>query len=302
MSDRLAELMRGFENKYPAKLAESFPRISNHIAELWDRPEELNACFQELLISDRPGRQGFPHDVASEIFSLSMAYDAIRAAKPKETDVWAVVHEQATLELEKLGIKFTSRNFFQSLAGRDNATVVLFLNAGIDVDIRDEREWTALMVASFDGNEDIALTLVEHGANVGARDGGGYTPLHWAAFNGYLKVVHLLLGKRANPNEPSRYGLTPVLQAAAKGHVEVVKRLIAAGASVNAATLDGWTPLHKAVANHHAEVVDILVMNGADPAARHRDGETPLSIARQGRQPHMVDLLLKPKMNAARTK
>lgn len=290
MSQELETLLSGYEDKYPRRLAESYPRIVARIVELWPRPDLLASYFQELLIMDRPGRQGFPPDIAMEIFSLSSFYDAL-LAKPKQGgDVWSEVLEKTKETPQKPGVADAPKDFFKSVGSGDCRTVARSLEAGMNVDIRDGREWTPLMVAAFDGNEEMALLLLRYGASVNAHDPGGYTPLHWAALNGYAKVVDLLLGRKANPGQPSRFGLTPLLQAAAKGHVEIVVRLIAAGADVNAATHDGWTPLHKAVANKHRTVAEMLLEHGANPEARHRDGDTPRSIAERVKDPALLAL------------
>ena len=57
------------------------------IADLWGTPE-LDHYFAELLITDRPGRQGFPPEVAREIFSLSMVYENLHAKRKAQEDTW----------------------------------------------------------------------------------------------------------------------------------------------------------------------------------------------------------------------
>jgi hypothetical protein len=56
---------------YPAQLAQQFPHILARIVELWGKPE-LDGYFQnDLLTTTRPNRQGFPPEVAVELFRLS---------------------------------------------------------------------------------------------------------------------------------------------------------------------------------------------------------------------------------------
>lgn len=56
---------------YPTQLAEKFPRILARIVELWGKPG-LDDYFQkDLLTTSRPNRQGFPPEIAVELFRLS---------------------------------------------------------------------------------------------------------------------------------------------------------------------------------------------------------------------------------------
>ena len=58
---------------YPAHIEQGFPRILAKIVALWGKPG-LDDFLSSLMVSDRPGRQGFPPDVAMEIFRLSMLH------------------------------------------------------------------------------------------------------------------------------------------------------------------------------------------------------------------------------------
>lgn len=276
MNTQLAELMWGFEDKYPYKLDELYPRIVNKIVELWRDPEKLEAYFQELMIADHHERQGFPPEVASELFSLSSAYDKIYALAVANGDCWG-----NELEKPQSGVE-NQRNadkFFKSLADGNAKEVIMLLDAGIDLEQRDQRGWTPVMIAAFEGTEEMALLLIHHGANVFAKDKKGYAPIHFAAYRNFTEVVAQLLKMNIDPNSQSDAGTTPLLQAAARGNTAVVEQLLKADASPNLANNEGWTPLHKAVANRHQAVVAALMKFKADPNAPHASGATPLAIA-----------------------
>ena len=258
MNERLMGCLRGFENHYPYKLEDKFARIVERITELWDNPQ-IDGYFAELLIDDRGNRTGFPPDVAREIFLLSIAHDEIRNKRHEETDVWAEEREAAQRAIDELNMKFLPAGMLKAAESSDPSRIALFIKAGMAVDVRDEREWTPLMVAAFNGNEAVARMLIAHGANVQARDVGGYTPLHWAALNGFESVIRLLISKGFERNARSNFGWTALMQAATKGHTAVVRALLDAGDDPNMVTDDGWTALHKAVANQHVETVAILL-------------------------------------------
>src|SRR4051812_14842985 len=92
------------KHKFPQQLAERFPRIVERIVTLWDSPEASSDYFQELLVVDRLGRQGFPPEIASELFTLSHIYDAIHQSKQEPNDVWENEGVEAKAELERRGV------------------------------------------------------------------------------------------------------------------------------------------------------------------------------------------------------
>lgn len=277
-----------YANRYPRKLVEGFPHVARRIAELWDDKNALGEYFTELMVSKRPNRRGFPPDVGTEIVYLSMAYDLngpIRASpqeKPQSTatpsaEAWD--YERAVTELQRLNIPLTMAQFVRAIEAGDQRLCSLFLHAGFDIDSRDARDWTPLMIASFHGREALALELIRLGASVDAHDADGYTPLHWASVNGYQEVGAVLLRRQAEVNATSNAGITPLLQAAARGHLGVVRLLIERKAKVNLAAADGSTPLLKAVANGHWPVINALLDAGASTDATMKNGTTLVDIA-----------------------
>jgi len=78
---------------YPKALEAKFPRILARIVEDWGKPS-LDAYLESLMVSDRSGRQGFPADVAMEVFSLSTLYSSLGLAPKKVAGVgWAGIED-----------------------------------------------------------------------------------------------------------------------------------------------------------------------------------------------------------------
>jgi len=290
MNEKLKTYLSGEPELYPHELEARFPRVFSRIVETWESHENARAVFDELLIDQRGGRQGFPPEVAREIFQLSVAHERLRAAPVPSGDVWDIEVSNARDTLAELGMRPVPADMSRAAERGDASQLLLFLNAGMPVDSRDAQDWTPLMVAAFHGNEAAAKLLIERGADPRARDRAGYTPLHWAALKGYQEVV-TLIARNAECNVRSTSGLTPLVQAAASGHTEVVQLLLAAGANPNLASDEGWTPLHKAVANGHVEVVRALLAARADVHVEHTDGATPLSLAAKGRNKDILQLV-----------
>ena len=297
MNEKLKGYLGDDSDKYPYALEAQFPRVVEKIAELWNSPKKISACFEELLIDQRGTRKGFSSEVAREIFKLSIVSQNLWAQQEEKATVWvnkeqtAVSKREAQRELDRLGLKLTPAHMLKAAEFRDPARILLFLKAGMDVDIRDEREWTPLMVAAFNGNEVVAKLLVQHGANPNALDRAGYAPLHWAALNGFEEVVRLLISKGVDRNARSRFGITALMQTASGGHCGVLTLLLQADADPDLASDDGLTPLHKAVANGHSKAVEILVQAGASILLADKEGKTPLSIADKSRHPTIIKFL-----------
>jgi hypothetical protein len=68
------------------ELSARFPRVLNRIADVWNKPEQAERCFDELVLHSRGVRQGFPQEVIGEIVSLRHFY--LTRMFPKLVDPW----------------------------------------------------------------------------------------------------------------------------------------------------------------------------------------------------------------------
>ena len=147
----------------------------------------------------------------------------------------------------------------------------------------------------------IIATLIEAGAEVNAKDNGGRTPLHVAALFGLAKTAASLIASRANVNAKDNRGWTP-LHAPQNAAVAAV--LIAAGANVNAKSNSGRptpdnrnsesrTPLHVAAYGGNAAVAAVLIEAGAYVNATTDFGKTPLDLAHKRKMWDVAAVLVK---------
>ena len=102
--------------------------------------------------------------------------------------------------------------------------------------------WTALMVAAGKDRVDTAKALLEAGADVEVRDNQGVSALMVAAWNGHTETAKVLLAWGAKVNEKTKvsevsniFGWTALMLAASGGHAESVQVLLDAGEKTNAA-------------------------------------------------------------------
>ncbi len=61
----------------PLSTAHRHPHIVNRMSELWATPGELPEYFSELMLSRRPGREGFTFEVLTELADLQAMLDII---------------------------------------------------------------------------------------------------------------------------------------------------------------------------------------------------------------------------------
>jgi len=54
----------------PLALLQSFPRIANALARLWQDDSALTLYLDELLVDRRGGRRGFPPEIQNELLTL----------------------------------------------------------------------------------------------------------------------------------------------------------------------------------------------------------------------------------------
>ena len=153
-----------FHGKYPHQLVARFPHVARKIEAMWNDADATANYFTELMIPSRPNRQGFPPAVAAELMSLSMAYDRIghllvAEEAPAQSPVAAYRWDQERLvrEIESLGFALTREGFAKAAEAGNHQVCAMFVQAGFDVDTRDAREWTPLMIAAFHGREQLAL-------------------------------------------------------------------------------------------------------------------------------------------------
>jgi ankyrin repeat protein len=180
------------------------------------------------------------------------------------------------------------------------------LTSGADIECRDEKGRTPLILAIKGKSCEATAALLAAGADVDVHDNDGDTPLlHAVPESGFLRalrstldksakqagdhagLVQLLLQAGADPSGANRkYGTTPILKVAQmkqRGDLPSLQLLIEAGASVNVADDAGQTALmHAAYPPFHGEMFQLLVRAGANTESRRNDGCTGLISAAAG--------------------
>jgi hypothetical protein len=98
----------------------------------------------------------------------------------------------------------------------DEPRLLSLIERGADLNTRDRKGCTALMLAVFSNQAGSARVLLEHGADVNARTPDGWTALMFAAARGRLEIMQLLLAHGADANARSKNGATALQYAGHK--------------------------------------------------------------------------------------
>jgi ankyrin repeat protein len=106
------------------------------------------------------------------------------------------------------------------------------------VDHQDERGFTALHCASYNGNADIARLLLARTKDVNKEDEGGCTALIWASEQGHLDIVQQLLGRKANLDHTAHDRETALIRSGNNRQTETVLRLLECEATPSPAAVD----------------------------------------------------------------
>ena len=106
------------------------------------------------------------------------------------------------------------------------AVVALIMLGGEDLEARDKRGRTPLIVAAEQGDAERVRELLARGARVEAEDDCQWTALMRAASNGHLDLVQRFIDEGASIDHQGKIGFTALMAAAMNGHHETAELLI----------------------------------------------------------------------------
>ncbi|XP_053295375.1 unconventional myosin-XVI [Pleuronectes platessa] len=195
-------------------------------------------------------------------------------------------------------------------ARHDNVFVAeLLIDRGLNVNLQDEDQWTALHVACVCDHADVVLLLLLTGVNVMLQDVNGNIPLDYASEgtessyilrkhleengvdvssmhtmktqrpNTMLSDVRQLVATGVSLSQPNKEGVTLLHIACASGYREVVSVLLGSGADPHPADDNFWTPLHLAAKYGQTSIVSQLLRHGANPTLLNCNQDKPSGIA-----------------------
>lgn len=159
-----------------------------------------------------------------------------------------------------------------------------------DVNIRNAKGETALMLLAFIGDIEKVKSLIENDASVFLKSPVGKTCLHYAARGGKLDVLEFLMNVGAKMNARDSNGLEPLADAIIAGKNEVITYLIDKGARTSC-RVNGLSYLMLAQQSGHIEAVIELLKAGVSPNVIDYKGMTVLDRAKKKKQGEIVSIL-----------
>jgi ankyrin repeat protein len=166
----------------------------------------------------------------------------------------------------------------------DQETLKSLLAAGGDANAQDSRGFSALAIASLNGDVESMKLLLEGSATLESESPNS-NPLLLAVKSGNAQAVRLLLSKgaesRFKPNETTLLAEAP--------NVEIVRILLGAGADIQDVDLANRnTALHVAADFGRSQIAEILIESGAPVNTGNIRLTTPLHYACLARQANLA--------------
>jgi len=192
----------------------------------------------DINATDRNGQTALNHaknngqlDFAQALFDYTVSPEDYAAQKEIEIAQHPVEHiQQPEVETEQYSQAEIDEFFDYAKTGR-RTSMARCLSKGMDPDIKDHDDRTALMIAAFEGHDAIVSLLLKKGADPEAKDVDGWTALVHAAHEGRTDMVSLLIDNGVDVNVKINSGQSVLALAKQDNYEEIVELLLTAGAS-----------------------------------------------------------------------
>lgn len=173
-------------------------------------------------------------------------------------------------------------DIFAAIKRDDVAALQSLAARGFDLNTLDPAGQHPLYLALRDEADRAALYLLgQQRVQVEHRNAKGESPLMMAAFKGKPELVRRLIERQAEVNKP---GWAPLHYAAThpgENSVAVVRLLLEHHAYIDAESPNRSTPLMMAAHYGHPRVVRLLLEEGADPLLKNEQGLSAIDFARR---------------------
>jgi hypothetical protein len=180
-------------------------------------------------------------------------------------------------------------DFFRAVRADNAGGVQNLLNRGFDPNTRDEHGQTGLLIALREPSPKVIKVLLDfQKTDVEARNPKDESPLMLAAIKGQKDIVARLIERDADVNKP---GWTPLHYATTNGHLEIMKLLLDNDAFINAQSPNGTTPLMMASMYGSDAAVKLLLDEGADPLMKNEQGMTAADFAKRANRAGAMEML-----------
>lgn len=165
-------------------------------------------------------------DVVDALLASGVELNVFEAAATGQTKrVEALIKEDPAFVSAYSPDGFTALSLAAFFGHAETVNALLAAGAPVNAASRETMKLTPLASALAVQRNDIARTLIDHGADVNAKGDNDVTPLHTAAARGNLDSAKLLLDHGADINAMTKDGKAPIAYAEERNHPEMVEFL-----------------------------------------------------------------------------
>lgn len=126
-----------------------------------------------------------------------------------------------------------------------------------------EKLFKDLIRASSKGDINRVTELLKSSVNVNDKDEYQFTPLIWACRKGHVNVVKVLVDSGADIEIGDIRNRTGFFHAVTYLRYDVISYLAEKNCNINPIDTHGWTPLDFALTNHNDKAVKLILDLGA---------------------------------------
>ncbi len=186
---------------------------------------------------------------------------------------------------------------FKAAANNDTISLIHAINKGANLEFKDSKGKTALMIATYNNYIEAAKILINAGADVNAQDHMLNSPFLYAGAEGFTEIVKLCMTANPDYRVVNRYQGTALIPACESAHLEVIKILLEDPSyPVDHINRLGWTALLEAIILGHGgkayqQTVSLLIAANADVNIADSNNVSPLQHAEQKGFKEIVQIL-----------
>jgi ankyrin repeat protein len=242
------------------------PRYKQYFEEKREKDERLFHALQDAFHSRdlQEAANLLEQGAPTEILDYPMNPPLLSAAKEGHLDfVKLLIKHGAMIDFKD---QESRTPLFEAVGNGQEEVAEYLLNAGADPHYRNRYDETPLIyAAAYGGTTRILQMLLDHGADLHAKDDRGWSAYIVATYCGQHKKAEFLRQKGSHtPEEEGNYDLA-LLLAAASGNNEKITEFIDKGANVNPPREQGLFPLRVACEGSSLETVRLLLDSRANP-------------------------------------
>ena len=165
-------------------------------------------------------------DVVAALLDSGVKLNVFEAAATGQTNrLRALIEEDPALVNSYSPDGFAPLSLAVFFGHAETVDALLAAGAEVSAPSRETMKLTPLASALAAGHNQIARTLIDHGAHVNAKGSSDVTPLHTAAARGNIEAATFLLEHGADINATTTDGKKPITYAEERNHPEMVEFL-----------------------------------------------------------------------------